>query len=328
MFATSVLFAGGEGEQEQRVTAYASADEELMRELFNAFTEETGIKVDWIRLSSGEAGARIEAERENPQASVWYGGVGLGHVEGKQKGLTTVYASPAATMPAQFKDSENYWTGIYVGLLAFASNTERLAKYGLEVPQSWEDITHPRYEGHVQMANPGSSGTAYQVLATLVQRFGEDEAFELLKKLDNNITQYTRSGSAPVRSAGIGEGTIAIVFAHDALKVRDQGYPIEVTFPEEGTGYEIASISLIKNGPEEEQEAAKTLYDWALGETAATWYAKWFAVPFVDVPLSEGAPSLAEVNTIVQDDEWAAANKQRLVAKWNEVIGGEAKTEQ
>ena len=177
------------------------------------------------------------------------------------------------------------------------------------------------------MANPGSSGTAYNVLATMVTLYGEEKAFEYMKRLDRNITQYTRSGSAPGKSAAIGEITVAIGYAHDGVKLVNEGYPLEITFPSEGTGYEVASISLIKNGPAEELEAAKKLYDWALGETAAKIYTTAFSVPFVDVPLPKGALPISKVNTINQDDEWAAANKTRLVEKWNEVIGGEARTE-
>jgi iron(III) transport system substrate-binding protein len=322
------LFATGSSEQEQRITAYTTLDEELAREVFKAFTAETGIQVDWVRLSTGETVARLEAEKENPQASIWFGGVGIGHIEAKQKGLTMPYDSPAANMPPQFRDPEFYWSGIYTGALCFESNTQKLEQYGLKAPTSWAEIISPVYEGHVQMANPGSSGTAYNVLATLVQIYGEDEAFEMLKKLDANITQYTRSGSAPGKNASIGETTIAIGYSHDGVKLVDAGYPLEITFPSEGTGYEVASISLIKNGPADELEAAKTLYDWGLGKTAGALYAKTFVVPFVDVPLATGAKPVSSLNVIDQDDAWAAANKARLVEKWNEIIeGGEAKTE-
>ena len=327
LVAASPLIANGSAEAADSVTAYTTLDEELAREVFNAFEEETGIRVDWVRLSTGECVARLEAEKANPQASIWYGGVGLGHIEAKDKGLTTPYASPAATMPAQFKDSENYWSGIYAGPLCFESNTRMLEKYGLEAPRSWADLIKPEYEGHIQMANPGSSGTAYNVLATMVQILGEEEAFDYMKELDKNITQYTRSGSAPGKNASIGEITIAIGYAHDGVKLVDQGYPLEITFPEEGTGYEVASVSLIKGGPESEADNARILLDWALGETAAKLYATKFVVPFVDVPLAKGSVPISQVNTIVQDDVWSAANKQRLVDRWNEVIGGEERTE-
>ncbi|MDA3955971.1 ABC transporter substrate-binding protein [Oceanispirochaeta sp.] len=328
MLLSTTAFATGQSEGGvKNVTAYTTLDEELARDVFNAFEEETGIRVDWVRLSTGECVARMEAEKDNPQASIWYGGVGLGHIEAKDKGLTTPYKSAKAAMPDQFRDSEYYWSGIYAGPLCFESNTKMLAKYGLKAPRSWEDLIKPEYKGQLQMANPGSSGTAYNVLATMVQILGEDKAFAYMKELDKNITQYTRSGSAPGKNASIGEVTIAIGYAHDGVKLVDVGYPLDITFPKEGTGYEVASVSLIKNGPAEELENAKKLYDWALGETAAKLYAKKFVVPFVDVPLAKGAVPISEVNTIVQDDVWSAANKQRLVDKWNEVIGGEDRTE-
>ncbi len=328
MIVSTGLFAAGSAEAEKRITAYTTLDEELARNVFKAFTAETGIQVDWVRLSTGEAVARLEAEKENPQASIWFGGVGIGHIEAKQKGLTMPYDSPAAQMPPQFRDKDFYWSGIYTGALCFESNTQKLEQYGLKAPTSWAEIVSPAYVGQVQMANPGSSGTAYNVLATLVQIYGEDEAFEMLKKLDANITQYTRSGSAPGKNASIGETTIAIGYSHDGVKLVDAGYPLEITFPSEGTGYEVASISLIKNGPADELEAAKQLYDWGLGKTAGALYAKTFVVPFVDVPLAKGAKPVSSLNVIDQDDAWAAANKARLVEKWNQVIeGGEAKTE-
>ncbi len=303
-----------------RISVYTSLDEELARDVFKAFTGETGINVDWIRLSTGECVARLEAEKKNPQSILWFGGVGLGHIEAKIKGLTVSYLSPSVDDSLQYRDPENYWTGIYAGPLCFESNINKLEQYSLKAPTSWKEIISPEYFNHIQMANPGTSGTSYNVLSTLVQIYGEDEAFKFLKQLHNNIPQYTRSGLAPGKNAGLGEVSIAIGYAHDGLRLKNEGYPLEITFPEEGTGYEIASISLIKNGPENQLAAAKKLYDWALGEMAAKIYAKKYVVPFLDVPLPEGTLSISQVKIIDQDDQWAAENKQRLVEKWNVVI--------
>lgn len=303
----------------ERIAAYTTLDEPLARAVFEAFEKDTGIKVEWVRLSTGETVARLEAERKNPQASIWYGGVGLGHIEAKKKGLTTPYFSPAAAaIPANFKDKNGYWTGIYAGPLCFACNVNRLKDLGLEAPTSWIDLTRPEYKGHIQMANPTTSGTAYNVIATVVQLWGEEKAFEYLKALHTNISQYTKSGSAPGKAAALGEIPIGIGYAHDQVKLINEGYPLKITFPSEGTGYEVASISLIKGGPQ--LETAKRLYDWALGERAAAVYASTFVVPFVDVPLKPGAVPISKVKTIDQDDEWAGQNRDRLLERWmNEI---------
>ena len=315
------LFSSGIVLAKERLAIYTTLDEPLARAAVAAFEEDTGIGVDWVRLSGGECVARLIAEKENPQISIWYGGVGLDHIVAKEKGLTIPYESPnAVNIPDNFKDADHYWTGIYAGPLCFVSNTNRLEELGLEAPTSWADLIKPEYEGHLQVANPGTSGTAYNVLATMVQIMGEEKAFEYLKALDKNIFQYTRSGSKPGKNAAIGEIPIGIGYAHDQVKLVSQGYPLIITFPSEGTGYEIASISLIKGGPQ--PELAKKLYDWALTERAAEIYASVYVCPFVDVELKEGAIPISKVKTINQDNKWAGANKDRLVAKWtSEVLG-------
>ncbi|HTX71925.1 MAG TPA: iron ABC transporter substrate-binding protein, partial [Rectinemataceae bacterium] len=88
---------------QESVNVYASCDEELAKQLFAKFTQETNINVNFVRLSGGEAISRMEAEKENPQASIWVGGVGLDHITGKLKGLTTPYRSRmAASIPAMY----------------------------------------------------------------------------------------------------------------------------------------------------------------------------------------------------------------------------------
>jgi len=184
LFSSNVILAA------ERLAVYTTLDEPLARAVLAAFEEDTGIGVDWVRLSGGECVARLIAEKENPQISIWYGGVGLDHIVAKEKGLTIPYESPnAVNIPDNFKDADHYWTGIYAGPLCFVSNTNQLEELGLEAPTSWADLIKPEYEGYLQVANPGTSGTSYNVLATMVQIMGEDKAFEYLKALDKNIFQ-------------------------------------------------------------------------------------------------------------------------------------------
>lgn len=298
------------------ITAYTTLDEPLAREVFNTYKDKTGITVEWVRLSTGEAVSRMMVEAGNPQVDIWVGGVGLGHIQAKEEGLTIPFESENAKYVGnKFKDKDNYWTGIYAGPLCFVSNINRLKELDLEAPTSWADLIKPEYENKVQVANPGTSGTSYNVLATMIQIMGEEEGFEYMKKLDKSIVQYTRSGSAPGRNAAIGEVPIGIGYAHDQVKLKSEGYPLTITFPEEGTGYEIASISLVKD-----TELAKDLYNWLLSKEAAEIYADSYVVPFRDVELMEGAVPISEVNTIDQDDIWAGQNKERLVEKWNEEV--------
>ncbi|TCL61821.1 iron(III) transport system substrate-binding protein [Hydrogenispora ethanolica] len=305
----------------EKITAYVSCDEELARQLLTAFTKATGIQVDWVRLSTGEAQARIAAEKNNPQASIWVGGVGLDHIAAKKDGLTTPYFSPKASrIPKQFKDKEGFWCGMYAGPLCFVYNTEKLAEKKLPVPKSWADLLKPVYKGQIQMANPQTSGTAYNVITTMITVYKGDEAkaFDYMKQLNKNVSQYTRSGAAPGKNAALGETPIALGYAHDQVKLISQGYPLKIVFPKEGTGFEVASMSMIKGGPQ--ADTAKKLYDWMLDRDAAKIMANFFLSVFAKVPLKEGAIPLNKVKVVNQDDEWAGKNKDRLVEKWlNEV---------
>jgi len=110
----------------------------------------------------------------------------------------------------------------------------------------------------------------------------------------------------------------AIGYAHDQASLIAEGYPVEIIFPEDGTGYMIESISLIAGG--KDLENAKKLYDWALTPRAAALYAETNVVPFFDVPLMPGAIPISEINTIEQDDEWAAQEKERLIEKWHNEV--------
>lgn len=305
----------------EKITAYVSTDEELGRQLMAAFTKSTGIQVDWVRLSTGEAQARIAAERNNPQASIWVGGVGLDHIAAKKDGLTAPYFSPkAAKIARQYKDKDGYWCGIYNNPLCFVYNTQKLAEKKLRAPNSWAGLLKPAYKGQIQMANPQTSGTAYNVITTLIALHQGDEAkaFAYLKKLNQNVSQYTRSGAAPGKNAALGETAIALGYCDDQLRLIASGYPIKIGFPKEGTGFEVASISMIKNGPQ--FETAKKLYDWLLGEEAGKIMAQNFLLVFAKVPLRQGAIPLTKIKVVDQDDEWGGKNKDRLVEKWlNEV---------
>lgn len=308
------------------VNAYTTLEEPLAAALFAQFEKETGIKVNFVRLSGGECVARLEAESANPQASIWVGGVGLDHITAKTKGLTTPYVSRySANTPDEFRDPENYWIGLYVGPLTFVTNLDRAAELGLDVPTSWEDLTKPEYKGYIRMANPNSSGTAYNVITTMRYVFDEDEEkmMDYMKRLDANIDQYTKSGSAPGKSVATGEIPVAIGYAHDQVKLKAAGANIAITAPSEGTGYELASMSLVKGG--KDTVNAKKLYDWILSdEDAQKIFTEWYVVLVANGAVKHpDALAIDEITTVKQDFLWDgdAANKERLLNWWTSEIG-------
>src|SRR5439155_207641 len=107
--------------------------------------------------------------------------------------------------------------GIYAGALGFGYNPELLQRKKLPPPTCWKDLVKPEYRDEVQVANPNSSGTAYTAIATIVQLFGEEEAFRYLRQLHRNVNQYTRSGVGPIKAVARGETSVSISFMHDGV---------------------------------------------------------------------------------------------------------------
>ena len=319
------LFAGNSLAAE-KVKAYTTMEEPLAKALFEQFEKETGIVVEWVRLSSGEAVARIEAEKANPQASIWVGGVGTLHIDAKNKGLTAPYSSRmAGSIPDQFRDPEKFWIGLYVGPIAFCINTDRAKELNLPLPASWADIVKPEYEKKVRVANPGTSGTAYNMVTTLIRVFGndEDKAFDYLKGLHKNIGQYSRTGTGPIKAVARGETAVSISFVHDAPAEQMSGFPVETATPSEGTGAEIGSISIVKGA--RNMEAAKKFYEWALTPAAQEMgaAARQFQLPSnKHAKVDPRVPDFKSIKFINYDyaKYGTSAERRRLIARWEKEV--------
>ena len=214
--------------------------------------------------------------------------------------------------------------GVYTGALGIGYNKDMLERLGLPAPTGWEDLTKPIYKGEIQMANPNSSGTAYTALATLVQIYGEEKAFDFLTRINANINTYTKSGSAPIKAAARGETAIAIAFQHDIVALKVQGFPVEIVSPKEGTGFEVGSMDIIEGGPN--PEAAKEFYEWALLASTQELMeqARAFQVPSnVNATPPAVAPDLSQINLIDYDFQTYGSVDVRtgLITRWNNEIG-------
>lgn len=306
------------------LTVYSSVDEENAKRLLDAFTKATGVDVQMVFLSSGPAMSRIEAEKARPQADVWFGAPSENHILARERDLTEPYVSQNAdALPDQFKDKDGYWHAIYTNPLAIGVRTDILESRAAPVPASWEDLKNPAYKGLIQMPSPQSSGTAYSLILTLVEERGEDGAFEFLKAMNPNVQTYTQSGTAPSGALGVGETPLAIQFTPGFLKLADEGYPVQVVFPSEGVGYEVAAMSILKGT--QNMDDAKKLVDWitsAEGQGALSEAKTYFLPIRSDVSGGTGVPSLDQIKLVPVDPKFAAENKQRLVDRWTaDVLG-------
>jgi iron(III) transport system substrate-binding protein len=232
------------------------------------FPKATGIALDFVRVSSGEALARLRAERQNPTFDVWFAGTGDNHIVAIEEGVTEFYRPKAWNdLRAELREAvAGKYIPLYAGILGWIINPTVLKEKNLPAPRTWRDLADPRYKGLIAYPNPNTSGTAYTFLATVVQIFGEKEAFDLLKRIHRNVTEYTRSGTGTPLLVGRGEAGIGITFIHDAIDHQLKGFPVTYGAPLDGTGYEIGGLSLVKGA--KNRDNAITFIEWALTPAA------------------------------------------------------------
>ena len=293
------------------------------------FTKDTGIKVGMTQKGSGESMAQVSAEKANPKYDVWYAGTGDPHLQASELGLTDEYKS--SMLPQlhdwavkQAEQSKYHTVGIYTGALGIGYNPELLAKKNLAPPKCWADLANPIYKDEVQMANPNASGTAYSTIATFVQIFGEDKAFELLKGMHRNTNNYPRTGAGAIRAVARGETSIGVTFLHDGLSEIANGFPVKIVVPCEGTGYEVGSMSIIKGA--RNLDNARKFYDWALTPAAQKigGELKNFQTPSnKSTPIPVGALKMTDIKLIPYDFSryGGAAERKRILEKWDREVG-------
>jgi iron(III) transport system substrate-binding protein len=226
-----------------------------------------GVAVLMQRKTDGESMAQIRAEAGNPRSDVLYASDTATARQLANDGLLEPYKSPklAELHPWAVKSAElnkYYQMPLYTGVIGFGYNTELLAKRNLPVPKCWADLANPVYKGEVQMADPSTSGTAFTTVSTILQLMGEEPGWAFLEKLHKNINQYTRSGTAGIKAAARGETAIGVAFLHDAVAQGVDGFPVKAVAPCEGTGFEVAIVSIIKDA--RNIDNAKKWVDWVL----------------------------------------------------------------
>ena len=297
------------------------------------FEKATGTRVAVIQKATGEMLAQIKAERENPKGDVWWAGPGDAYLQAAEEGLLDTYRSPKVAELQPWAQritaiSKDRVSGVYGGIIALGYNTELMARKKLPVPRCWKDLVDPVYKGEIMFGNPNSSGTAYLMLATLVQVFGEDAAFRYLRDVHPNVNQYARSGIGPMTAVTRGETAIGSTVLHGVINEIVRGFPVEPVLPCEGVGYEIGSTAIVKGA--RNLDNARRFVDFALSAEGQKIGidVKEYAIPTNrGVVLPPQVPNLADLKLIDYDfaKYGSSAERRRLLDRWEKEINALAR---
>lgn len=302
------------------VQVYTHNDPEETSQLVKDAEAATGVKIDVLRLSANEGFSRVQREAPNFGADMQWGQLESMALRGVEEGYLEPYHSPTwEDVPAEFKDPEGRWYGWSYWLNLIAVNEDAIEAKGLDVPESWADLTDPQYEGEIVLPDPGTSGTGYLFVSTILQIMGEEEGWEYLEALDKNVGQYSKSGAAPAQLVGQGEYAVGITWDRAVFDHIDEGYPLEVVVPEEGVGYSLDVLWMFKGTDNREQ--VEKLIDYIgteEGMESAAQVRSMVTRPGIE---STGKVDNLEDHLIDYDAVWADENEEEIMQKWRDTLG-------
>lgn len=314
-----------------QLTVYTALEPEDLKKYADRFNaDHPDIKINWVRDSTGVITARLLAEKNNPKADAVWGLAATSLKLLQQQDMLEAYAPKGLDkLNPRYVDNQQppQWIGMDAWMAAICFNTVEAQKHQLPMPASWQDLTKPVYRGHVVMPHPASSGTGYLDVSAWLQTFGEEQGWAYMDGLHQNIKSYTHSGSKPCKMAATGEAPIGISFAYRGAKEKSAGAPLELIFPSEGLGWEMEAAAIIKGS--QRLAAAKTLLDWAASEKANRLYNEGYAIvamPGIARPV-EHFPAEPEQLLIDNDFDWAAENRERILAEWQKRYEGKAEAQ-
>ena len=307
---------------------YSSTDADNLKYYMDEFQKDNpDIKVNIVRESTGTLAAKMMAEKDNPQADVLFEMAATVALNMEASGMFHPYTPKGMDSIDQRyvdKEGEVNWVGNYGWAGCICWNTVEAEKLGLPKPKSWADLADPVYKGYISMPNPASSGTGFLDVSSWIQIMGEDAAWKYMDALHQNVGVYTHSGSKPCKQAGSGEFPIGISWPGRAIKIIKSGAPMEMIIPEEGIGWEMQIVAIMKGT--KNLEDSKRLIDWTL-DRGMTLFGQRQSI-IADPSKVTRDPELPnfydEVNARIIDNKfaWAAANKDRIVAEWKKRYDG------
>lgn len=231
---------------------------------FDQFTEETGIQIEWVSMSTGAKLSQLQAEEGKTATDVWFGGGVDSYINAAKLGYLHQYKSPEfANIDNAFLDPDNHWGALSIVPHGLIVNEDLLDELGLDMPKTWQDLTDPQYKGEIILADPSISGGQYAIHSGLIQAMGEENAWKFWEAINKNVDFYAQSGGEPQQKVAAGEFAIGLTAIHGQTFGLMETAPVIAMFAGE-VPWIPAPIAIFENS--ENKEAAKVLVDWYLSE--------------------------------------------------------------
>lgn len=266
-------------------------------------------------MSTGKAAAKVYAEGSGTELDILMG-LETGYLNKIRDSLADI--SGTSRIPylegVRLADNGNQWVTWERQAGAIVYNTDVLEKYGLEPPRTYEDLLKPEYKGLVAMPDPKSSGTGYFFYKSWVNAWGDEAALEYVDKLYGNLKQFTESGSGPIKMLKQGEIAVGLALTFQAINEINNGQPLEIVFPENGSPYSLTGTAIIdghRNKPGVEEVFDYIVHDFLIYDKENFSPEQIYEGQVNRIPNYPAEIIYADMSGIQDDQE-----KERLLAQW------------
>ncbi len=254
------------------VVLYTSVDEPIARPLINEFTRQTGIVVTLVTDTEASKSVglaeRLRAEKDHPQADVWWGNEPFHTINLADEGLLAPYDSPnAKDIAERFKDPQHRWTGngLRVRVIALYQGPMTATPPPLRKPMTGvEDFAEPDLKDRIAMARP-TAGTTGGHVAALYTVWGAETADRFFRALRANNVKLLGGNSVVAEEVAKNPMLFGLTDNDDVASMADESHSIAAMLPDQkgvGTLALPTTVGLVTGA--RNPEAAKKLIDFLL----------------------------------------------------------------
>ncbi len=293
----SLLFISCSDEKSKSVTIYVSEDQVFSEPILKDFEKETNIKVNAIYDSeeSKSTGVmnRLIAEKNNPQADVYWANEPIRAEVLKSKGILAKYNSPNAKgIPKVFREKDNYWCGFSARVRVFIINKKLKVK-----PTTIFAYTDSSFKAKSVIANPLFGSTTAHI-ATLFTILGDKKAKDFMNSMKKNEVALSTSNGESADFVASNNYSFALVDSDDVMSRIKQKQSVVIGYPDQkesqiGAFVIPNAVMLIKNSPH--QEVAKKLIDYIISKESEK---KLAFADCAQIPLHSGVELPKELKAI------------------------------
>jgi iron(III) transport system substrate-binding protein len=307
-------------EAQQRIVIYSSNDATLNKLIATEFAKATGVQADVISAGSGVLIKRVETEKDRPQGDIIWG-ISRSLLQTNAQHFDSYASQHKEAIPAEFRDPQDRWIGTNLHLLVVLQNTKSVPE--AQGPRSWHDLTDSKWKGNVAFTDPANSGSAYSNVTLLVDMWGGDKAgWDKVAKLIGNARMLNRS-SLVFQGVGNGEYGLGISLEYAGYLWANNGAPVKVIYPSDGTIAQMEGVAIIKNGPN--TAGARQFVDYVNRKDVREMILKeTFRRPArqdLDLPNLPGKmPKLSDIKVVKYDEDGWTAKRTETMDRIKDVI--------